>query len=185
MKDLNALDGKERRNRIVELLSTSRMPLSGTELSKILGVSRQVIVQDIALLRMAGNDILSFARGYRMTENSAHRRVLKVRHTEDDVEKELNLIVDMGGTVVDVFIYHRSYGTVRANMNIKSRLDIKNFLSDIKSGKSSLLSNATSGYHYHTVEAESDEMLDAITAELDKAGFIAPLQEYEPPEVYK
>jgi len=179
------MNGDTRRSEIIKILLASTAPVSAATLAKNFGVSRQVIVQDIALLRMAGNDILSFARGYRMTENSAHRRVLKVRHTEDDVEKELNLIVDMGGTVVDVFIYHRSYGTVRANMNIKSRLDIKNFLSDIKSGKSSLLSNATSGYHYHTVEAESDEMLDAITAELDKAGFIAPLQEYEPPEVYK
>ena len=177
------MNGETRRSEIIKILLASATPVSATTLAKNFGVSRQIIVQDIALLRMAGNEIFSFARGYRMTEKSVHRRVFKVHHTEDDVEKELNLIVDMGGTVVDVLIYHRSYGSVRANMNIKSRLDIKNFLSDIKSGKSSLLSNATSGYHYHTVEAESDEMLDAIMTELDKAGFIAPLTEYEPPEV--
>ncbi len=179
------MNGETRRSEIIKILLASDSPVSAATLAGKFGVSRQVIVQDIALLRVAGNDILSFARGYRMTGPSAHRRVFKVQHTDEDVEKELNIIIDMGGTVVDVLIYHRSYGTVRANMNIKSRLDVKNFVSDLKSGKSSLLSNATSGYHYHTVEAETEEALDAIMAELDKAGFIAPLQEYEPPELFK
>lgn len=177
------MNGETRRSEIIKKLLASNSPVSATALAKEFGVSRQVIVQDIALLRATGNEILSFARGYRMMGPSAYRRVFKVHHTEEDVEKELNLIVDMGCTVVDVFIYHRTYDTVRANMNIKSRLDIKNFISDLKSGKSSLLSNATSGYHYHTVEAETSEALDAVMTELDKAGFIAPLTDYEPPEV--
>lgn len=177
------MNGETRRNEIIKVLISSASPVSATTLAKRFGVSRQVIVQDIALLRVAGNDILSFARGYSMAKSSACRRVFKVCHTDSEVERELNLIIDMGGMVIDVFIYHRTYDTVRANMNIKSRRDVCKFVSDLESGKSSLLSNATSGYHYHTVEAETEEMLDAIGRELDEAGFIAPLQEYEPVEI--
>ena len=45
------MEGKERRERLLEILKNSSAPVSGSELSKQLGVSRQVIVQDIALLR--------------------------------------------------------------------------------------------------------------------------------------
>ena len=47
-------------------------------------------------------------------------------------------------------------------------------------GKSSLLKNVTSGYHYHTIDAESEEILDAIQEELRQRGFLAKLQDYEP-----
>ena len=179
------MNGETRRSEILKTLDSETGIVSATALAKKFGVSRQIIVQDIALLRATGHDILSFARGYRLAAPILPRRVFKVCHTDKDVQRELNLIVDMGGTVVDVFIYHRTYDTVRAGMNIRSRLDVKKFVSDLESGKSSLLSNATSGYHYHTVEADSEEMLDAIGSELDAAGFIAPLQEYEPPELTK
>lgn len=179
------MNGETRRSEIIKTLVSSDSPVSATTLAKKFGVSRQIIVQDIALLRVAGNNILSLARGYSMIKSSVCCRVFKVCHTDSEVERELNLIIDMGGTVADVFIYHRTYDTVRANMNIKSRLDVRKFVSDLESGKSSLLSNATSGYHYHTVEAETEEILDAIGRELNNAGFIAPLQEYEPVEIKK
>lgn len=35
---------------------------------------------------------------------------------------ELNLIVDCGGKVEDVFVYHKLYGVIRVEMNIKSRM---------------------------------------------------------------
>lgn len=177
------MNGETRRSEIIKALSASTAPVSATALADKFGVSRQVIVQDIALLRATGNEILSLARGYRIAAPSCCRRVFKVCHTDADVERELNLIIDMGGTVVDVFIFHRTYDTVRAKMGIKSRLDVRNFLSGLASGSSSLLSKATGGYHYHTVEAENEQILDAIGAELEKEGFAAPLQEYEPPEV--
>lgn len=62
----------------------------------------------------------------------------------------MTTIVDLGGTVEDVFVYHKVYGVLRAEMNIKSRMDIRNYMEEIRSGKSSLLKNVTSGYHYHT-----------------------------------
>ena len=38
----------------------------------------------------------------------------------------------------------------------------------------------TSGYHYHTVLADSEETLDLIEKSLKEHGFLAPLQDYEP-----
>ena len=80
----------------------------------------------------------------------------------------------------DVFVYHKVYGVIRANMDIKSRRDVRNYLEEIRTGKSSLLKNVTPGYHYHTICAESEEVLDAIQEELKQKGFLAKLQDYEP-----
>lgn len=175
--------GEIRRKEIVNRLSAANAPLSATALAGELGVSRQIIVQDIALLRAAGYEIVSLARGYRLSQNSGCKRVFKVFHTDEDVEKELNLIVDMGGTVVDIFVYHRAYGTVKAKMGIKSRIGVKKFLEELSSGKSSLLKNVTDGYHYHTVETESKEIMDMIEKTLKENGFLAPLKEFEPEEI--
>ena len=101
-------------------------------------------------------------------------------HSDDEVEEELSTIVDAGGHVRDVFVYHKVYGVLRADMNIKSRRDIKNYLDEINSGKSSLLKNVTSGYHYHTILADSEDILDVIQDELQQKGFLAKLQDYEP-----
>lgn len=113
-------------------------------------------------------------------EDEETTRVFKVQHEDDEVEKELTTIVDLGGTVEDVFVYHKVYGVLRAEMNIKSRMDIRNYMEEIRSGKSSLLKNVTSGYHYHTVRAERVEILDMIQEELQKKGLLAKLQDYEP-----
>ena len=136
-------------------------------------------MQDVALLRANGKNIFSTNRGYLIQEDEETTRVFKVQHEDDEVEKELTTIVDLGGTVEDVFVYHKVYGVLRAEMNIKSRMDIRNYMEEIRSGKSSLLKNVTSGYHYHLVEAASEERLDLIEEQLKKAGFLAPLQPWE------
>lgn len=118
--------------------------------------------------------------GYLIQEDEETTRVFKVQHEDDEVEKELTTIVDLGGTVEDVFVYHKVYGVLRAEMNIKSRMDIRNYMEEIRSGKSSLLKNVTSGYHYHTTRAERVEILDMIQEELQKKGLLAKLQDYEP-----
>ena len=139
-----------------------------------------MIVQDIALLRANGAAIFSTNRGYLIQADKQYSRVLKVVHEDDEVEEELSTIVDAGGHVKDVFVYHKVYGVLRANMDIKSRRDVRNYLEEIRTGKSSLLKNVTSGYHYHTICAESEEVLDAIQEELKQKGFLAKLQDYEP-----
>ena len=176
------MNGEERRTRIIDLLKQSSTPLSGTVLAGQVGVSRQVIVQDIALLRANAFEIVSTNQGYLLADSAAKSRVFKVIHTDEEVEEELSLIVDCGGWVDDVFVSHKIYNIVKAPMNIHSRLDVKRFMDNLASGKSSLLKNVTSGYHYHTFTAESDEILDYIHDALKKRGFLAPLQDYEPVE---
>lgn len=166
------MSGEERRNSIILYMQNSKEALSGTELSKKLGVSRQVIVQDIALLKASGNDIISTNRGYLLLSSSKKTRVFKVMHTDDEIQDELNTIVDLGGTVEDVFINHKVYGRINAKLNISTRRKVSAFVEDIKSGKSSPLKNITSNYHYHTVSADSGETLDLIEDALKQKNYL-------------
>ena len=179
------MDGNKRREAIIDLLKKSKEPVSGTYLAKTLQVSRQIIVQDIALLRASHQDIASTHKGYVLNTQQTCKRIFKVHHDDNEVEKELSLIVDLGGFIEDVFVYHKVYNIVRATLNIASRRDIKNYIENLQNGHSSLLKNVTSGYHNHTVHADSEEILDEIQEELQKAGFLAKLQEYEPVDFWK
>ncbi len=176
---------EERLVKILERLSNADAPISATALAKELGVSRQVIVQDVALLRASGTEIQPLARGYMLPQKEQLQRTFKLIHSDDEVETELNLIVDRGGVVEDVFVFHRTYGIIRGKMDIHTRLDVQHFLQDLAAGRSDLLKNVTSGYHYHTVSAKDSATLDVIEQALEEAGFIAPLQEYEPEEIKK
>ena len=175
-----ALSGQERRERIQRILERSKVPVAGTDLAKQLEVSRQVVVQDIALIRANGVMITSTNRGYVLQETATVSRVFKVFHTDEQVEEELNLFVDFGAKVEDVFVYHKVYGVIRAEMNIRSRRDVRNYMEGISSGKSRNLMKLTSNYHYHKIVAEDEQTLDLIQQELQEKGFLAQLQEYEP-----
>ncbi len=179
------MTAEKRREEILRLLCEAEKQISASALARTLGVSRQIIVGDVALLRAQGHDIIALARGYILNKSAGVERVFKVQHSDEETERELNLIVDMGGTVIDVFVYHRSYGEVNAKLNIRSRHDVEEFLKDISSGKSSLLKNVTSGYHYHTIHADSTEILDLIEKALSENGFLAPLQDHEPKRLSK
>lgn len=174
------ITGNDRRKLLLNLLQHSDHPLSGSALGKETGVSRQVVVQDIALLRTEGYPILSTGRGYLLTPAShGCTRVFKVFHTDAQVEDELQTIVDLGGCIVDVSINHRVYGKVSAPLNIKSRRDTRNFQLELATSKSTLLSHVTSGYHYHTVRADNEEILDEIEDALKEKHYLADYMEYE------
>ncbi len=174
------MNGEKRRKQLLQILKNSKNPISGTILAKQLHVTRQVIVQDVALLRANGNEIFAASRGYVLQTKNEISRIFKIFHSDEEVEEELTLIVDLGGKIQDIFVYHKAYGVIRADMNIRSRKDIRNFIDTILSGKSSLLKNVTSGYHYHTVLAEDEQTLDAIQKSLSERGFLAKLNDYEP-----
>ncbi|MCR5212866.1 MAG: transcription repressor NadR [Eubacterium sp.] len=176
------MNGDERRAKIVKILKSAVGPISGTDLAKELGVSRQIVVGDIALIRANGTDIFSTNRGYYLnkSKNQPVSKVLKCYHTVEQAEDEMNTIVDLGGKIDDVFVYHKVYGVIKADMNIKSRYDVKQYLDAIKSGKSKLLMSITSGYHYHTISAESVEILERIKEAMSEKGYLAPLTDYEP-----
>ena len=163
----------ERRKAIVNLLSASKTPISGGELSKQFNVSRQIIVQDITVLKGLGYEIFSTHHGYVLQKSPLVERVFKLKHTTEQTEDELNSIVDLGGTVVDVFVWHKVYGKISATLNIFSRLHVKQFLEGVRTGKSTELMNITGGYHYHTVRVDSEEILDKIGETLQQKNYIA------------
>jgi len=166
------MTGEERRAFIVEQIKKSNKPLSGTKLAQACEVSRQVIVQDVALIRASGCNIFSTNRGYMIHDQKTFRRTFKVQHTEEQVEEEMTAIVDLGGKLLSVSVNHRIYGKMEAELNVGSRRKVNEFMEDIRNGKSSPLMKITSNYHYHVVEAESEEILDEIEAMLEAKGML-------------
>lgn len=164
----------ERRKEIIMFLMAQKEAVSGSVLSEKFGVSRQIIVQDISALKAAGFGILSTHCGYIVQDTPFVTREIKMHHTTQQTEDELNCIVDLGGMVADVFVWHKVYGKMLAELNISSRLQVKQFIEGVRSGKSTELMNITGGYHYHTIRAESEKILDEIEKKLDEKGYIAP-----------
>ena len=172
--------GQERRFEVLALLEGAKEPVSGAEIARRCGVSRQVIVNDIALLRREGNEVISTHHGYVLARHGGPcRRLFKVCHDETRVQEELFAIVDAGGTVEDVIVNHRYYGKIEARLDLSSRRDVRRYLDDLEHSKSTLLSKVTSGYHFHHVSADSDEVLDEIADELQRLGLTAELLSYE------
>ena len=171
------MTGTERRKKLLNLMRESKTPLSGGALGSATGVSRQVIVQDIALLRTEGHSLLE--------EPADTMRLFKVFHDAAATEEELTTIVDLGGCVVDVMVNHRVYGKVSAPLQIKNRRDVQAFLKNLESGKSTPLLNVTSGYHFHHVSAESEEILDEIEDALRRKHFLTEVFPYEQEEIRK
>lgn len=169
------MKAEERRKEIANLLMAEGRAVSGSALAERFGVSRQIIVGDISILKALGYEILSTHSGYIVSSTPLFERVFKVKHTTSQTEDELNTIVDLGGTVVDVFVWHKVYGKVSAPLNIFSRMHINQFIEGVRSGKSTELMNITGGYHYHTVRAESESILDGIGKALEEKGYTAPL----------
>lgn len=181
------MNGTQRRQWLLERLMAADSPLSGSALAKELGVSRQIIVQDMALLRTRSEvEIISTYQGYviHRTEEPC-RRVLKVRHDMSRTEEELLAIVDLGGRIENVFVYHRVYGVVRGQLAIGSRKDVADFMERLRQSSSAPLMMITDDFHYHTVTATGEEILDQIQEKLKKLGFLAPLREHEPVNFWK
>ena len=154
------MEGDARRTRILEILHKESQPVSGTELAGMLGVSRQVIVQDIALLRATDKNILSTNKGYilfleKQNENRK-KRTFKVKHKDEEILDELNTIVDFGGKVIDVVVEHDIYGQIAADLIVNSRADAEAFVKKVNEYGTKSLNELTHGVHFHTVEADSE-----------------------------
>lgn len=167
------MKGTGRRDVIIDRLKSSAQPVSGKLLAEVCEVSRQIIVRDIALIRAEGFDIISTSRGYVLHEGTQEvTRIFKVYHSDEQMEDELYSIVDLGGKIVNVMVNHRVYGKMEADLSINSRRKVDEYMDNIKSGKSSPLENITSNYHYHEIEAESEEVLDEIENMLRGKGYL-------------
>ena len=162
----------DRRDRIVEEIRKSGKPLSASALAAMLHVSRQIIVGDVALLRARGIGIIATPRGYVWGKSAQAQRVLKFFHTDEQIEDELATVVEMGGKVESIFVYHRVYGKIEAALDIENRTHVNDYVHAL-SGNSKSLKNITGGYHYHLIAAYGEETLDAIEAALKEKGYLA------------
>ena len=171
-----AMETENRRQQIFNLLENQHKPVSGTVLSRLFGVSRQVIVQDIALLRAENKNILSTNKGYVLFKqpdsSNCVKRVFRVKHDLVNMEEELNCIVDNGGIVLDVLVDHDLYGQISGQLQLHNRADVAEFIEKVKVSKSKPLKVLTGEIHYHTVEAKSEEILDRIQKKLDEKGML-------------
>ena len=162
---------KSRRENLLKFLYENHRPISGENLAKNFGVTRQVIVQDIAIFRASGKNIISTNRGYYLNEERT-QKVFKVKHSDRDIRKELNSIVDLGGTIKNVIVHHKVYGEIKKDLNCSSRRDVKIFLDKMNKEKSKPLDVLTGGIHYHTVVAENSEVIEEIEEVLKELGFL-------------
>lgn len=166
---------EERRQEILKLLLQAKTPISAGVLKQKFGVSRQIIVQDIAILRSGGRDITATNRGYILNSDMRSSRVFKCRHTFEEVLEECALIVEEGGRVEDVFVNHRLYGKLSAPLNLDTRVHVEELYRSLLSGASKPLMNVTDGFHYHTVTAASEDVLDRIEDKLRLRGFLVEI----------
>ena len=172
------IEGDIRREKIIEIMSNQKEPVSGSDLAKKFGVSRQVIVQDIALIRAEGNDEISTNRGYIfkniLSTNKGYflynpgkgpqkpKRSFCVQHTTEQMQDELYTIVDYGGKVLDAVVEHDIYGQITVDLMLCNRMDVDEFMERIRKSKSQPLNVLTGGKHWHTVEADTEPMLQVI-----------------------
>lgn len=168
-------DAESRRNELIIILRESNGPVSGSALSKRLGVSRQVIVQDVALLRAANVNVFATPKGYILYERPEAercRRTFIVKHDREEIMEELSLIVDNGGKVLNIVVPHDVYGQIQADLIIENKADIASFYKKIKNSKDGPLSAITGGVHIHLVEAATEKILDNIARDLTEAGLM-------------
>lgn len=168
------MEGEQRRERLLEILKDSNEPVSGSELARKLGVSRQVIVQDIALLRAVNKNILATTKGYILYYQSKekHNRGFLVNHTNEEIVDELYTIIDNGGKVLDIIVEHDVYGQISVDLILENRKDVDEFYRRLVENGAKPLKVLADGNHIHTVEAASETILDNIERALKERGYL-------------
>ena len=158
----------------MEWLKAQKGPVAGSVLARRFRVSRQCLVQDVAILRAHGEEILSTPRGYRMpdVQRAAQRTVIACQHGPERTKEELTILVDNGVKVIDVIVEHPLYGELRGSLMIESRSDVADFLRRRAATHASLLSSLTGGVHLHTVEASRPRNIARAKAQLQSRGIL-------------
>ena len=165
----------ERRTRLLEILQDKNEYQNATRLAQELGVSRQIIVSDVAILRERGWDIISTPRGYLLDERSdwGYSGTVACRHDGEGVRREFYIVVDNGGAVIDISVEHPIYGQITARLDIRSRYDADLFIDRCREEKAVLLSALTDGLHLHRIGVQRREDFLRIRAALKEAGILA------------
>lgn len=164
------MEAKERRQELLDILNKNEGPVKGIDIAKKLKVSRQVIVQDVAILRAAGKEILATPRGYLVAKEPEQDIITKTiasRHSSNiEIEEELDIILNYGGKILDVVVEHPVYGEIRSQLQISSRHDLNEFLKNLELTNAEPLATLTDGIHIHTIQVKDEETFRKIKKEL-------------------
>ena len=166
------MNAVNRRENIIRTLRQAADPVSAASLASDLGVSRQIIVGDIALLRASGEKITSTPRGYVLSEGGTSVYTLACVHGVEDTEKELNIMVDNGCKVLTVSVEHPVYGLLRGELQLANRYDVRQFVEKLQSGEVRPLSALTGGVHLHTLSCPDNECFERTRSQLEREGLL-------------
>lgn len=166
------MNAAERRHELKQALLKAQAPLSATSLAAKFGVSRQVIVGDVALLRAEGCPVVATPRGYLCQSQPQNRCTIACRHTNEQLLDELYTIVDTGCSVQDVIVEHAVYGQLAGNLSVASRYDADLFLEKLQANQALPLSRLTEGVHLHTLSYPTQDALMRCKDALRKKGYL-------------
>ena len=166
------MNAVNRRENIIRTLRQAADPVSAASLASDLGVSRQIIVGDIALLRASGEKITSTPRGYVLSEGGTSVYTLACVHGVEDTEKELNIMVDNGCKVLTVSVEHPVYGLLTGELPLANRYDVRQFVEKLQSGEVRPLSALTGGVHLHTLSCPDNECFERTRSQLEREGLL-------------
>ncbi|MFF2755040.1 transcription repressor NadR [Psychrobacillus sp. NPDC058041] len=173
---MKKLKGQERREWILSFLKEQNQPITGTELAKLANVSRQVIVNDITLLKATNIPIISTSQGYILMPNKENmmyvQKRVACRHQSKDSENELLTLVDAGVTVENVTVEHPVYGEISSSIMVSNRHDVELFLKKVRETEASFLLELTSGIHLHLLSAPNEEILNRGIDAIRRKGYL-------------
>ena len=163
----------DRKEKIIEEIKKSNKPVSASTLAKKLGVSRQIIVGDVALIRASGTNIIATPRGYILDSKQQNQTyTIAVNHSQEQMADELYTIVDLGGCAIDVIVDHPVYGQLTGKLHLSSRYDVDQFIKKVNNNQAKPLSQLTDGLHLHTIQCPNEDTYQRIVSALDEKGYL-------------
>lgn len=163
----------DRKEKIIEEIKKSNKPISASTLAKKLGVSRQIIVGDVALICASGTNIIATPRGYILDSKQQNQTyTIAVNHSQEQMADELYTIVDLGGCAIDVIVDHPVYGQLTGKLHLSSRYDVDQFIKKVNNNQAKPLSQLTDGLHLHTIQCPNEDTYQRIVSALDEKGYL-------------
>lgn len=162
------MDRLQRTKYVLHRLATVGGPVKGLTLAEECRVTRQVIVGDIAKLRILGKEIISTPRGYQLVlpERVTFKEIFACHHGMERMREELYAIVDQGWKVLNVSVEHQSYGYLKMDVKVGSREEAYHFVSYLRDGRASFMTDLRDGLHRYFIEAKSKKTMGKIRQEL-------------------
>lgn len=162
------MDRMQRTKYVMHRLATVGGPVKGSTLAEECRVTRQVIVSDIARLRILGKKIISTPRGYQlvMPERATFKELLQCHHGMERMLEELYTIVDLGGVVVNVSVEHECYGYLKLDVNVGSREEADQFVAHMRDVRATFMTGLRDGLHQYCIEGKSKKKIFKIRQEL-------------------